>query len=584
LYLIIILAVSLKNEKDKIHIVMIRNKTSSKFIIFSSILLLAGSLFIGICQCFLLPAFEGLDETAHYSYLSQLVATKKIPNRITGYISNQIDEYAKSAPLIYTYGPDQKQTNVTPKTYSEFFIASDSILYKAKAYTHGHLWQSQGYSSNGFNNWEVQHPPLYYVLMAPLFIATKHLPFFLHFALLRFGSYLLAWLPLAIAVFWFIKNREKVQNAELSAFGIALWPVIIGSWYSDVARLGNDSLCVLWVAIAAIALIGKPTIIRTIILGLALAAGAITKGYFLAIGPSVVIYYLAQWVFVEKKKKQNLYLRASGIVAIIIAIGAGWWYWRCYCSTGYLLGAAAEVDGSHSAGSIKQMFTVGFSIIGIIKSITGIIIAGIMPGTWSLLRPPSIIPLVIILPFFAIFWSYWNKNRHSYLTSTVWQPIWFLAPMLAGLVYHVIILAVSLKAWGQGTGGNYLNILVIPLGMVLGIGLFALFSSRKMSLIILMLLVYDICFVLWMQWANLLAYAGIVTPTPIRHLFGFPQKLPDFLGIFESIRRLDVLSYPKFAIACWIVGLVLEISGLVLLLINGRNLKNQTQTSLEFLK
>jgi hypothetical protein len=67
-------------------------------------------------------------------------------------------------------------------------------------------------------------------------------------------------------------------------------------------------------------------------------------------------------------------------------------------------------------------------------------------------------------------------------------------------------------------------------------------------------------------------------------LFVFPQKLPDFLGIFESIRRLDVLSYPKFAIACWIVGLALEIYGLILLIIYAGNLKNQTQTSLEFLK
>jgi hypothetical protein len=563
---------------------MTQNKSSSIFIAISLLLLLAGSLFIGICQCFLLPAFEGFDETAHYSYLSQLVATKKIPNQITGYISNQIDEYAKCVPLMYTYSPDQKQTNITPKTYFEFFRAPDSILQKAKTYTHGHSWQSQGYSSNGFNNWEVQHPPLYYVLMAPLFIATKHLPFFLHFALLRFGSYLLAWLPLAIAVIWFFKNREKVQYAELSAFGIALWPVIIGSWYSDVARLGNDSLCVLWIAIAAIALMGKPTIIRSIILGSALAAGAITKGYFLAIGPSVIIYYLAQWFLIERKKKQYIFLRACGIVSIIMAAGAGWWYWRCYCSTGYLLGAVAEVDSFHSGGSVKEMLTTGFSIVGIAKSISGSIVSGIMPGTWSLLHPPSILPLIIAPLFCAIFWGYWIRNRYKHFTSSIWLPMWFLVPMVAGLIYHSIMLAVSCKAWGQGTGGYYLNILLVPLGMVLGSGLWTLLSTKRTAMITVVLLSFDFCFVLWMQWANLLAYAGIVTPTPIRHLFGFPQKLPDFLGIFESIRRLDVLSYPKFAIACWIVGLVLEISGLFLLFINARNLKNQTQTSLEFLK
>ena len=147
--------------------------------------------------------------------------------------------------------------------------------------------------------------------------------------------------------------------------------------------------------------------------------------------------------------------------------------------------------------------------------------------------------------------------------------------MVAGLIYHIIILTISLKVWGQGTGGYYLNILAVPLGMALGIGLWRLFSIKSISTIIVALLIYDFYFILWMQWANMLAYAGIVTPTPIRHLFGFPQKLPSFLGIVESIRRLEVLSYPKFAITSGIIGLVFEISGLVLLFVHSVKLKKQ---------
>jgi hypothetical protein len=529
------------------------------------IILLAGSLLIGLGHCFLVPAFEGFDETAHYSYLSQLVDTKRIPNRTNGFISQQIDEYAKNAPLIYTYGPEQRQTRVIPKTYADFFQSPAGVLQKARDYAHGTSWQKQTYSSNGTNDWEVQHPPLYYVLLAPVFAATKHLPFFFHFAVLRFVSYLFAWLSLAVAVFWLLKNRAKLPNADIFALGISLWPCIVGSWYSGVARLGNDSLCLVWISIAVLAMLSKPSIVQGIIVGLALAFGALTKGYFAAIGPGILLYYAAQWIFRERKKKEYASLAAAVIIIILFVAVAGWWYWLSCKSTGYLLGSAVEVESSQSGGSLLSIFTTHFSLPGFMKSFIGLIISGLMPGTWSLVRPQSIFPLVNFILICLVFYHYAKRIEPAKVFQSEWLPVWFFVPLLAAIVYHnVFLFAISLNGWGPGVGGYYMNILAVPLGMILGLGLAGALSSKRSFMFAMPLIAYGIAFFIWMNWANVLVYAGIVTPTPGRHFFGFPQELPSFLGIIESVHRLKVLTYPIFAIASWTLGMALEISGLVI--------------------
>src|SRR6516225_10064490 len=56
--------------------VNLRRGLSSNYAIFA---LLSASLLIGLAQVAGLPPFEGIDETAHYSYIEQIAKTGTLP-------------------------------------------------------------------------------------------------------------------------------------------------------------------------------------------------------------------------------------------------------------------------------------------------------------------------------------------------------------------------------------------------------------------------------------------------------------------------------------------------------------------------
>src|SRR5437870_10873001 len=64
--------------------------------------LLAAHLFLGLAHIAMLPAWEGFDETAHYSYLQQLVDTRALPRWGQARMSKAVEDYAGTAPLPYT--------------------------------------------------------------------------------------------------------------------------------------------------------------------------------------------------------------------------------------------------------------------------------------------------------------------------------------------------------------------------------------------------------------------------------------------------------------------------------------------------
>ena len=61
--------------------------------------LLSSWLVLGIAHIALLPPWEGFDETAHYSYVQQLVETRRIPNGPSARMSRLIQRYASLAPM-----------------------------------------------------------------------------------------------------------------------------------------------------------------------------------------------------------------------------------------------------------------------------------------------------------------------------------------------------------------------------------------------------------------------------------------------------------------------------------------------------
>ena len=58
--------------------------------------------------------------------------------------------------------------------------------------------QARGFVPGRIENWQAQHPPLYYYLLAPVYLASKTLSLAGQLFVLRASSYLVAWMGLCI--------------------------------------------------------------------------------------------------------------------------------------------------------------------------------------------------------------------------------------------------------------------------------------------------------------------------------------------------------------------------------------------------
>jgi hypothetical protein len=126
----------------------------------SRIALLAAALFIGFAQISELPPFEGFDETAHYSYIQQVAETATWPH-FNDLLSAEIDEYLQIAP--------RPSTLKAKYSYHDFFASSATVVENGSLAIHSGRDGRRGWRPGGAVNWQAQHPPLYYFLMAPFY-------------------------------------------------------------------------------------------------------------------------------------------------------------------------------------------------------------------------------------------------------------------------------------------------------------------------------------------------------------------------------------------------------------------------------
>src|ERR1043166_3256924 len=152
--------------------------------------LLLGSLLVGLAHVALLPPFEGFDETGHFSYLQQLAETGRWPVR-GDRMSKDIDDYLAVAPSADSTGGRWR--------YEAFFAAGgakgDGGQRAIKLPPQSPRVWAPGQGENG----QAQHPPLYYLLLAPAYLASKGWSLGTQLLFLRSLSYLIAWAGLCVA-------------------------------------------------------------------------------------------------------------------------------------------------------------------------------------------------------------------------------------------------------------------------------------------------------------------------------------------------------------------------------------------------
>lgn len=128
--------------------------------------------------------------------------------------------------------------------------------------------------------------------------------------------------------------------------------------------------------------------------------------------------------------------------------------------------------------------------------------------------------------------------------------------MIAGLYYHLILLSAIHGAW-QGTGGEYLNCIAVPLAVLIALTVDA-FKRVLLRGTFFALVSYSLLFVIIFFWLQMMLFSGICAPTPDQHFFHFFHGIPPLLGVPLALKRLDVLSFPYFGVPLFVVGAVLS--------------------------
>ena len=411
-------------------------------------LLLGAVAFVGIAHIAFLPPWEGYDEYAHYSSIQQFADTGTIPLLRRDRISANIDTY--NGPMPYESGSDSAFDSTGRETYRSF--RQRGALKLAET-------QLQFQPGKGLN-WEAQQPPLFYILLAPIYELTKHLDLISHLFVLRFTAWTIAFVGFVIGVV----STVHITGMQKSITGpiMAGFPLLVPEFFPEMARLGNDSLCLLLMSIAwAISLhmtSGKARAIHAVYLGIVLGLGLLTKAFFLPITLGICA------LIVTRGPSTPFRIRQLALVCFFSFVFGGWWYIRNFLVFGSSLGVNDFLQAS--GVSFWHGLIANFSLFGFFEGIARLILTFSWAGTWSLARLPE--PLVLIpLILVALTVITWLINlRTSKLNALA--PLFFVIPFVLSLVGHLIYwLALTGRTI---TPGWYLHIAAAPIAFSMALG------------------------------------------------------------------------------------------------------------------
>jgi hypothetical protein len=534
------------------------------------ILLLSGYLFLGVSHIAFLPPWEGFDETAHFSYIQQIADTGSLPKQRIAKLSEDVEEYKFYAPMPYSGIPPFEDN--TGFTYKKFFKSTPQTIRKGRSYLHLPPEKPRRYAQGTTYNWQAQHPPLYYALLSPIYIATRSFPFADQIFILRCISYLFACSALLItacAGFLFSNPKLNFDNTELKhllSIGVLSIPIFFPTWFPAMARIGNDSLCalllsVLWILCLRVFFINN-SIKVSVLIGLFMGLGCLTKAFFLPLSAGI-IFSLSLQQFTKKDLLNKITVLKILLIPMIMFITSGWWYLGNWLEGSALLGSD-EMNILKESGGIIKGLKQYFSVKAWLRGHAAIIASLGWSSTWSWARPPYlyIAPLAIAVAFITISYL-WVLRSHK-ITAFAWLPFWSALPVIMGFSYHVLI-RIALTGEGRGTGGYYLLFMVPVIGSTIGLGLLNFWHKKKFRFFVALLGLYAVSFSIVITWAQILLFSGIIFKSGNNKFYQFPYHFPPYFGIPNALTNLSAIAYPKLGTFCLITGAVPFIIGLILL-------------------
>ncbi len=496
-------------------------------------------LLIGIGYIAIMPPFEGFDEPAHYASLRQVADTGTIPLYGRSFLPRDVVDY--SGPVAYSTIAPPFDTGLV---YPKFFAQPDLVACFVQDYRRPQPRPS--FIPSAKPNWEAQHPPLYYLILAPVLRLIEPAAFVSQIFVLRLVSYLLALVGVFFALLALPSSGTSI-TARAAVTGFVLYPVMLPMFFPEFARIGNDSLCLLLAGITAFllakSLADERNIGWPVALGASLGLGLLSKAFFLPITFAIGVFLLLRlWRSRDDKASWRLQWRNDGIaLALAVLIGGGW-YLRDYLAYGDLSGSADAIRIAAEGGiwaSLKQHH----SLYTFARGVAVMIMTWVRVGSWSLVRMPLLLYAPLLLLVLMTIGGFVIRLRSTPLTRPEWLPVLLFASFGGGLLYHVI----DTVAIGEGgTGGWYLHILTPWAAPALGLGVQAVVQRAWRRLLFFALVIYALLFQAMALWAQIALFTGCAVKGDDKsYVFsGHSFCVDQYASIFN---RLSIIGWPWLA-------------------------------------
>jgi hypothetical protein len=515
--------------------------------------LLLGSLLVGLAHVALLPPFEGFDETGHFSYLQQLAETGRWPVR-GDKMSKDIDDYLDAAPAADSMGGRWR--------YHAFFAAGGAAVDAGQRAIKVPPQSPRAWAPGRVENWQSQHPPLYYWLLAPAYLASKGWSLGTQLLFLRSLSYLIAWAGLCVAAMALMKHSRSGGVPIGLPFAIAAWPVLFPMWFPEMGRLGNDSLITLFaagVSLLAWRVTSSAGLRDHAVLGVALGLALLTKATFLPV-TAALLAVLAIQTLLARKDAGEFSRRLTGLLVacgILLAI-SGWWYVLKFIETGTLIGSADAIN-MRAAGGMIAGLRKNLHFEDLFTTPLGFLLSFVWGGTWSFVMPPRVAYLPFALMMILMAYGVWRALRRG-ADPVFWFALGTAVLFIVALSYQSLV---TLSAGNGSFAAWYLHSMAPILALLVCIGIAEVTGVAWLRRTLAALWFYPPLFLLAMTITNLLYFAGCSAKIPARMYYPRARAIECLADVPRMYDNLGGLASPGVGVTLFAVGWIAMMAGLI---------------------
>jgi hypothetical protein len=512
-------------------------------------LLVAYALVNAALYSLLLPLWEGFDEPFHFGYVQQLASGQGFPDALTARLSRETGASLLLAPG--SQAVKQNLPQVIP--YAEYFAWPEArrleVRRQLDAIPFALRWQP-----SEFLNYEAHQPPLAYLLLAfpERLLSGVSLP--LRVAILRIiGAIAGALLLLTGAERLFSQLGLPDPYRTIALFCLLSSQMI----WATIAHVANDWLAIpiaVWLLVTLNRLGARPGRRTAALAAVVLAAGLLTKAYFLAFVPLLI--GLCAW---------RRHWKALAIASVILCGLAGPWYARNLVRYGVFTGTQESRAGIGLTDVLRVAPTLHWPAV-IWSSIRGALWTG--NSTFSTLSAATLNLLIAAILLALLLWA---ASRH---TSLEWISVSYCALFALALAYATVVSHIYTHGLANAPSPWYAQVLLAPL---MGLALLGLSRWPRPGRFVAALLVLVFGYVLAATYAVKLIplYGGYESRTSLGSITSlYNHQLRTLAGNLNSVALAPAAIV--FALTAVVIVLAIAQQALLIRGIIGDSQGNET--------